>query len=206
MTKTLDGKASGLQNAKSLKAENEKFRDRQKKIFDSMGADVSGKNADVVIRDRRGRNKEFEFDLEKERKKMEAEEARKKVYDKWSKGLKQVEAAEERRREFEHEASKPLARAENDQDLQDYLKNQERLDDPMLLYMRKKKNEEKKSKGVLEKPLYQGDFPDNRFGIRPGFRWDGVDRSNGYEKKFFSVISAKKSLEEEAYRYSTEDM
>lgn len=206
MTKTLDGKTSGLQNAKSLKIENDRFRERQKKIFDNMGAEESGRNADVVIRDRRGRNKDYEYDLEKEKKKMEAEEARKKVYDKWSKGLKQVEAAEQRRQEFEYEASKPLARSENDEDLQDYLKNQERLDDPMLQYMRKKRNEEKRSKGVMEKPIYQGDFPENRFGIRPGYRWDGVDRSNGYEKKYFTMINAKKSLEEEAYRYSTEDM
>ncbi|KAG5674565.1 hypothetical protein PVAND_004520 [Polypedilum vanderplanki] len=206
MTKTLDGKASGLQNAKILKIENEKYKKRQKKIFDNMSDEESGRNADVVIRDRKGRNREYEYDLEKEKKKMEVEEARQKVYDKWSKGLKQVEAAEQRRREFEYEASKPLARSENDEDLQEYLKNQERLDDPMLQYMRKKRNEEKRSKGVMEKPVYLGAFPENRFGIRPGYRWDGVDRSNGYEKKYFTMINSKKSLEEEAYRYSTEDM
>lgn len=206
MTKTLDGKASGLQNAKLLKEENERHRARQEKIFKEMDEEMSGRNASLVIRDRKGRNKNYEKDLEKERRKMEVEEERKKDYDRWGKGLKQLEEIEKRRQEYAHEASKPLARAEDDTDLQDYLKDQERVDDPMLQYMRRKKKEEMKAKGYVEKPTYNGQFPDNRFNIRPGYRWDGVDRSNGYEKKYFSMINSKKSIEEEAYRYSTEDM
>ncbi|XP_070504256.1 BUD13 homolog [Chironomus tepperi] len=206
MSKTLDGKASGLQNAKSLKDENEKFRERQDKLFKEMKPEFSGKNADVTIRDRKGRNKDYEYDLEKERRKIKEEEERKKEYDRWGKGLKQLEEIEKRRREYLHEANKPLARDQDDKDLQDFLKNKELSDDPMLQYIRRKRKEENVKKGIVEKPQYNGDFPDNRFNIKPGYRWDGVDRSNGYEKKYFSMINSKKSQEEEAYRYSTEDM
>lgn len=55
-------------------------------------------------------------------------------------------------------------------------------------------------------PIYQGAFPPNRYNIRPGYRWDGVDRSNGYEKKRFEALNAKKAVEEEAYKWSTSDM
>ncbi|CRL01393.1 CLUMA_CG014515, isoform A [Clunio marinus] len=206
MTKTLDGKVSGLQDAKTLKRENDAFKERQEKLFREMKPEMSGRNADIVIRDRRGRNKELELDIESERKKSEAEAVRKKAYDRWGKGLKQIEDQEKRLQEFMHEASKPLARSADDQDLQDHLRDQERLDDPMLEYMRRKKQDKNKKKGVEEKPKYQGQFLDNRFNIRPGYRWDGVDRSNGYEKKYFNMVNSKKSMEEEAYRYSTEDM
>lgn len=208
MEKTLDGKMAGLQSAKALRVETEKFREREKKVFEAMDEDMSGRDASVVRRDRKtGRIRNMEEELERERMKDEKERERKEIYDRWGKGVKQVEDHARRRHEEQHEMSKPMARYAGDDDLEEYLRNQEREGDPMLAYLREKEREKKVGGGkVLLMPKYQGSYAQNRFAIPPGYRWDGVDRSNGYEKKYFDVQSRKKAGEEEAYRYSTEDM
>lgn len=65
----------------------------------------------------------------------------------------------------------------------------------------------KNSKDVSVKPLYKGPPPKpNRFNIRPGFRWDGVDRGNGFEDKLLSQRNQMHHQKEVAYRWSTADM
>ncbi|XP_058066702.1 BUD13 homolog [Anopheles bellator] len=206
MTKTLDGKRVGLQAARAVREENERFRQREDELFSKMSADLTGRDAQTVVRGKTGRRKDIEKELREEFEKRKHEEKKKEIYTRWGKGVKQVEDYNARLQEAAHEMEKPLARYANDSDLDEHLKKQERIGDPMLEYLRSKRKEESQRAGIPEKPSYQGAYPDNRFNIRPGYRWDGVDRSNGFEKRWFDTMSKKKAVEEEAYKYSVEDM
>jgi pre-mRNA-splicing factor CWC26 len=62
------------------------------------------------------------------------------------------------------------------------------------------------SKNDKKKRAYQGSAPPNRFDIKPGHRWDGVDRGNGFEAKWFNQKYSKASNEHEAYKWASEDM
>uniref|UniRef100_A0A1B6EIV5 BUD13 homolog n=1 Tax=Cuerna arida TaxID=1464854 RepID=A0A1B6EIV5_9HEMI len=205
MKTTLDGKQAGLQDAKQLRKELSDLKMKEDLMFSKMDASVSGAGAAPIKRNRKtGEVRDLEKEQEAQKEKEAKEAVMNEKYYKWGKGLKQVEDAAERAAETLKEMSKPLARYVNDTDLDNFLKAQEREGDPMLDYIKRKQSEATPLAGV--KPIYQGSFNPNRFGIRPGHRWDGVVRSNGYEKEWFSHQNARKAKAEEAYKWSTSDM
>ena len=199
MKKTLDGKKAGLQNAKDLKDELAELRQRERKMYEGLSEEMSGKNAKTIVR---GRLAEAEKKKEEEKKRKEVPEELKQKYEQWNKGLSQVKAASHQLEDNLYEMSKSLTRTVDDKDREDLLKEREREDDPMAEYMKKKK-EKVHGKG-RRYPQYSGPQPPaNRYGIRPGYRWDGVDRSNGFEKKLLTQGAAKKAQEEEWNRWAS---
>merc|ERR1712098_1002999 len=198
MKKTLDGKKAGLQNARDLKDELEELRRREKKALEGLSDEASGRNAKTLVR---GRLAEKQAREEEEKKKKEVPEAVKQKYEVWNRGVTQVNAASAQLEDNLYEMSKSLTRTVDDKDREDLLKEREREDDPMAAYMKKKKA---KVHGRQKRyPQYKGPQPPpNRFGILPGYRWDGVDRSNGFEKKLMTQGAKKKAEEEEWNRWA----
>lgn len=159
----------------------------------------------TVFRDKTGRAKNILdkriADDEAARKKLENKEK----WDKWSAGISTSERKKDYDENLQHEMNKPLARLADDEDLNNYQKSITRLDDPMLKYFKNKEEKARKKQGHY--PEYKGVVTNpNRFNIRPGYRWDGVDRSNNFEKKYFDKQSSLKSLREHEIRFMTEDM
>mmetsp|Transcript_46615 Transcript_46615/g.117396 ORF Transcript_46615/g.117396 Transcript_46615/m.117396 type:complete len:223 (+) Transcript_46615:131-799(+) len=163
---------------------------------------VLGRDAETIFRDKRGRRMEMleEYMRQKEgrTKHDEGEDME------WGKGLVQKKQKEDEIARLEKEKNAPFARYRDDEEINQEQRETDRWGDPMLKYMMKKK--EKKSK-KRKQPVYAGPPPPpNRFNIMPGHRWDGVDRSNGFEKTYFESLSQKKASQTDAYRWSTAEM
>ncbi|OCH86706.1 hypothetical protein OBBRIDRAFT_737495 [Obba rivulosa] len=156
---------------------------------------------ETIYRDASGRRVDMAAErAEAARKKREREEAEARKME-WGKGVVQREESEKRRQELESVKGKAFARTVEDVEMNEELKAQERWNDPAAAFLTKKK-----SKGP-KKPEYTGPPPPpNRFGIKPGYRWDGVDRGNGFEKKLFQRINERRRRGAESYEWSVDDM
>ncbi|KAK2872688.1 hypothetical protein Q8A67_022585 [Cirrhinus molitorella] len=200
----LSGGASGLVSVDILRKEQEEIRKREKR---NQPLEEASRNAETIFRDKSGRVRDLETErVELGRKAGEKAEKDEK-YAQWGKGLVQEEMQQQNLIDAVQESQKPLARHIDDEDLDRMLREQEREGDPMAAMLRKKKDKNAKLKGIKEKPRYKGPPPPpNRFNIMPGYRWDGVDRSNGFEQKRYSRMADKKAVQEMAYKWSVEDM
>nr|CAG4712823.1 unnamed protein product [Naegleria fowleri] len=125
----------------------------------------------------------------------------------WAKGLKQKEEWKEMQDELDKSKSetyKPIYA--QDSSFNEYLSNQLKEEDPMARILSAKKTTEEKIKHKKIRKVYLGPAPENRFDIRPGWRWDGVDRSNGFEAQYFKRLSDNSVKESEEFMWSNADL
>ncbi|ERN01182.1 BUD13 homolog [Amborella trichopoda] len=211
---------SGLFIAGEIKKEIEKKKREESLRFSQMDPSVSGRGAEPVYRDKEGKKVSMEEYIKLKQGKPKPEE--KKL--EWGKGLAQKREAEAREQELELEKNKPFARSRDDPELDKMLKERIHWGDPMAHLVKRKlsepvledlgNNEEMKESGFIipqtipsHSWLKRGIHPPgNRYGIRPGRHWDGVDRSNGFEKEMFKKQNEKRAKEQEAYLWSVSDM
>ncbi|CAN6202679.1 unnamed protein product [Urochloa humidicola] len=210
---------AGLMTAEEVKEDIRKIKEDEMRKFASQDPSLVGKGAKAVFRDKEGKRIS-----EEEMRKAKESEKPKEIHIEWGTGLAQKREAEARLKDLEAEKSKPFARTRDDPELDAMLKSRLRWGDPMAHLVKRKDSEflledlgddEKMKESGFIVPqnipshswMKRGvDPPPNRYGIKPGRHWDGVDRSNGFEKDMFKLKNDKQATEQEAYLWSVSDM
>ncbi|PAV15091.1 pre-mRNA-splicing factor CWC26 [Pyrrhoderma noxium] len=188
LKKRLPNQESGKGKARRTE-QTEEEREEERLAQETVYRDASGRKIDTKAERAEAARKKREKE-EREAQKME-----------WGKGLVQREDEAKRKAQLEKERNRDLAVYADDKELNEDLKARDRWNDPAAQFLTKKK-----SKGP-QRPEYKGPPPPpNRFGIKPGYRWDGVDRGNGFEKKYFQAQNTKKRKVLESYQWSVDDM
>ncbi|KGL83095.1 BUD13, partial [Tinamus guttatus] len=196
------GVKAGLVSADVLRREQQELRRHER---NTKHLEEESQHTETVFRDKSGRKRDLAQERLEQKLRDEAQAERDEQYAHWGRGLAQGRQQQQNVEDAIKEMQKPLARYIDDQDLDRMLREQEREGDPMAEFIKKRKAKESKDK--KEKPRYNGPTPPlNRFNIWPGHRWDGVDRSNGFEQQRFARIADRRAVQEMAYKWSVEDM
>lgn len=212
---------TGLISGKDIREEIDRKRKDDLLRLKQMDPVISGRGAEAVYRDNKGGRITKE---EYVKSKQKVDDKPKEIKIEWGKGLAQKREAEAKLKELEVEKEKPFARTRDDPELDKLMKERVRWGDPMAHLVKKKYPEPVlPNLGDSDKMRESGfvvpqDIPNhswlkrgleaapNRYGIRPGRHWDGVDRSNGFEKALFKRTNERQAKDKEAYLWSVSDM
>jgi pre-mRNA-splicing factor CWC26 len=209
IVKMSDGTHAGLQTAAAVSAQMAKRRAAELAAWEAeeaaMGRGKKGKGKgageETVYRDATGRRIDISMRRAEARREADAKAAKEKEEKEAQLGDVQRAMKAQRKEELEEARFIPLARTIDDEDLNRELKSQQRWNDPAAMFL--KPEAEKKS--VSGKPVYKGAAPPNRYGIRPGYRWDGVDRGNGWEAERFKAQNRRGRLKELDFAWQTDE-
>ncbi|PNS15841.1 Pre-mRNA-splicing factor cwc26 [Sphaceloma murrayae] len=195
------GAMAGLQTAAQVTAALKRKEKLEKKAMQEMGMDPEGKAQETVYRDASGRRIDVAMKRAEMRRKAEEEERRKMEEKEGALGEVQRREKAERKKELENVRVKGVARYADDEDLNEELKGKGRWNDPMAAMV----GTETKGKKGRRKKVYEGAAEPNRYGIKPGYRWDGVDRSNGFERKWFAARNKKQDRKDLEYAWEMDE-
>ena len=84
-----------------------------------------------------------------------------------------------------------------------FMKNDLKFADPAEDFDYIKQSKKSTASSPMGRKLYEKVSSENRFSITPGYRWDGVDRSNGFEKKWFA--KSNEIQEEKVQKYTMQE-
>jgi pre-mRNA-splicing factor CWC26 len=190
-----DGTHAGLQSASAVAAQFAKRKKEEAEAWErEQGAlgkkgKKGGAGEETVYRDATGRR--IDISLRRQEARREADEkAKKELEEKEAqKGEVQKAMKEKRREELDEARFMPVARTIDDKEMNDELREVERWNDPAAQFLSSKSKSGGKGGTGGGKKVYMGAAAPNRYGIRPGHRWDGVDRGNGWEGERFKALN-----------------
>ena len=194
------GAHAGLQTAEQVSAAMNARRASDLIKFKETQAAGQGPGETIYL-DASGRIINISMARAEARKKAEEEEAKKRALELKNRGDVQLLDLDQRKKDLDDIKFKTLGRYKDDEELNEEQKAKELWNDPAAGFLVKKK----KGLSRTGKPLYQGAAPPNRYGIRPGHRWDGVDRGNGFEKKWFMARNKEKGRRELEYAWEMDE-
>ncbi|KAI4287297.1 MAG: hypothetical protein L6R35_003448 [Caloplaca aegaea] len=195
------GAHAGLQTTEQVTAQLKLKQEAEHKRFLAEGMERSGKGSETIYRDASGRIINVAMKRAEARKKADEEAAKAIVQTEAQKGDVQRLEREKRKEALKEAKFMPVARYADDAELNEELKEKHRWNDPAAQFLPKTK----KGKSVTGKPLYAGPSVPNRYGIRPGHKWDGVDRGNGFEKEYFAAKNRRRDLKELDYAWQLDE-
>ena len=215
-----DGTSTGLVDAATVVREAAEKRAVARARVMAMSEDQSGRGAETQFRDKATGQM---IDAAEMRRRQELAAAKPKERERpvWATGVAQARETMEAHAAFREEAENPFARADIDPRAEEAQRSAVRFGDPMAHLARKKAVEVLPSvvAGISEEALKKSGFripqeipahswikrgvgaPSNRYGIKPGRHWDGVDRSTGFEQELFKAQNDRRTRDQSAWKY-----
>lgn len=202
-----NGALAGLQTAAQVAAALDKRQRDEKRAMEEQGLDPNGKATETIYRDASGRIINVAMKRAELRRKAEEDEKTKKEEVISRLGDVQRREKEAARQRLDDAKYLAVARYADDDELNDELKDKARWNDPAARFLSTKttSTSTKSGKAVSRKKVYEGAHEPNRYTIKPGYRWDGVDRSNGFERKWFAARNKKANVKELEYAWEMDE-